>query len=260
MVDISRIPVTAISSVRGIGVADMANTSTVVRSFLSDSFCSTPKRCSSSTMTRPRSLKTTSCESKRWVPIITSALPFTVSSRIIFVSFALLKRERPTTLMGNPAYRSAKVFVCCWTRSVVGTRTATCFPSCTALKAARIAISVFPYPTSPQIMRSIGYGRSISCFTSSMVESWSGVSIYENASSSSRCQGVSGENAKPGALVRAAYSRMSSPAIALTALRARPLAFCHSPLPIRCTVGDSPPIYLLTCSNESVGTKIRSPG
>src|SRR3712207_6995008 len=56
MVLISRIPVTAISSVRGIGVADMANTSTAVRSRLSCSLCSTPNRCSSSMMTSPRSL------------------------------------------------------------------------------------------------------------------------------------------------------------------------------------------------------------
>ena len=84
--------------------------------------------------------------------------------------------------------------------------------------------------------------------------------MYEKESSNSRCQGVSGEKAKPGELVRAAYRRMSSPAIWRTALRARPLAFCHSPLPIRCTVGVSPPTYLLTCSSASVGTNMRSPG
>ena len=171
IVDISRIPVTAISRVRGIGVADIAKTSTVVRIFLRDSFCSTPKRCSSSTMTRPRSLNCTSCERMRCVPTTTSTTPDVSSARISLLSFAVLKRDKPATLMGKPAYRSAKVLECCCTRSVVGTRTATCFPSCTALKAARIAISVFPYPTSPQMMRSIGYGRSISRFTSSIVDS-----------------------------------------------------------------------------------------
>ena len=53
MVDISRIPEMPISSVRGIGVADMASTSTSVRSCLRYSLCSTPNRCSSSMMTRP---------------------------------------------------------------------------------------------------------------------------------------------------------------------------------------------------------------
>ena len=55
-VDISRMPVTAISSDRGIGVADIARMSTFVLSFFSASLCSTPNRCSSSMMTSPTSL------------------------------------------------------------------------------------------------------------------------------------------------------------------------------------------------------------
>ena len=39
----------------------------------------------------------------------------------------------------------------------------------------------------------------MSCLTSSIVFAWSGVSSNGNASSTSRCHGVSGENAKPGA-------------------------------------------------------------
>ena len=48
------------------------------------------------------------------------------------------------TLTGNAAYRSENVDMCCCTSSVVGTRIATCLPSCTALNAARTAISVLP--------------------------------------------------------------------------------------------------------------------
>ena len=93
----------------------------------------------------------------------------------------------------------------CWLASrVVGTSTATCLPSCTALNAARTAISVLPKPTSPEITRSIGTGRSMSALTSSIAESWSGVSVNGNASSSSRCHGVSLANAYPGAAWRAA--------------------------------------------------------
>ena len=44
----------------------------------------------------------------------------------------------------NCAYRSVKVFMCCCTNNVVGTKTATCLPSCTALNTARTAISVLP--------------------------------------------------------------------------------------------------------------------
>ena len=54
------------------------------------------------------------------------------------------------------------------------------------------------------MIRSIGTVFSMSSLTSSMAPSWSGVSWYGKASSSSRCHGVSGLNAKPGAEVRAA--------------------------------------------------------
>ena len=60
MIDRSRSPISAMCSVRGIGVAVSVSTSTCVRSFLRRSLCVTPKRCSSSTTTSPRSLKRTS--------------------------------------------------------------------------------------------------------------------------------------------------------------------------------------------------------
>ncbi len=59
-------------------------------------------------------------------------------------SFAVRKRESVSMRTGKPASRSAKLRRCCSARIVVGTSTATCLPSCTALKAARMAISVFP--------------------------------------------------------------------------------------------------------------------
>ena len=52
-------PVRLISSVRGMGVAVIVSTSTLVRSFLMASLCCTPKRCSSSMTSRPRSLNST---------------------------------------------------------------------------------------------------------------------------------------------------------------------------------------------------------
>jgi hypothetical protein len=57
MVEISRTPVRAMYSVRGIGVAVIVRTSTSVRICLSFSLWVTPKRCSSSMMSKPRSLK-----------------------------------------------------------------------------------------------------------------------------------------------------------------------------------------------------------
>ena len=44
----------------------------------------------------------------------------------------------------------------------------------------------------------------MSALTSSMLRAWSGVSVYGKLSSSSRCQVVSAEKAKPGADSRAA--------------------------------------------------------
>ena len=75
IVDISRMPVIAISSVRGMGVADMVSTSTCARNCLRNSLCSTPKRCSSSTMTSPSCLNFVADCNSRWVPMTMSAVP-----------------------------------------------------------------------------------------------------------------------------------------------------------------------------------------
>src|SRR5207249_4353859 len=54
-------------------------------------------------------------------------------------------------------------------------------PSPTALKAARSATSVLPYPTSPATRRSIGRPASMSCLASSIALSWSAVSSNRKA-------------------------------------------------------------------------------
>ena len=144
IVDISRMPVIAISSVRGIGVADIDSTSTEVRSRFICSLCSTPKRCSSSTTIRPRSLTRTSGLSSRCVPMTMSTLPSARPAITSRASASVWKRLRPLITTGKPLIRSVNVDRCCWTSRVVGTRTATCLPSCTALNAARTAISVLP--------------------------------------------------------------------------------------------------------------------
>ncbi len=144
IVDISRMPVTAISSVRGIGVALIDSTSTLVRSRFICSLCSTPKRCSSSTMIRPRSLTRMSGLSSRWVPITMSTLPSRRPSTTSRASLSVWNRLSALSVTGKAPIRSSNVERCCWTSSVVGTSTATCLPSCTALNAARTAISVLP--------------------------------------------------------------------------------------------------------------------
>ena len=76
-------------SVRGIGVAESASTSTSSRSARRSSFCATPKRCSSSTITRPRSFGITSRERRRCVPTRTSTLP---AGKSASTCFDLLRR------------------------------------------------------------------------------------------------------------------------------------------------------------------------
>ena len=80
MIERSRTPVSASCKVRGIGVAVSVRTWTSARSDFSFSLCATPKCCSSSTTTRPRSLNFTFLPSSAWVPttisIEPSAMPF----------------------------------------------------------------------------------------------------------------------------------------------------------------------------------------
>ena len=87
----------------------------------------------------------------------------------------------------------------------------------------------------------MGMGRSMSALTSSIVVSWSGVSMYGNACSSSRCHGVSGPKAWPLDAMRAEYSRISSLAISLTAFLALRLVLFQSAPPILDSDGASPP-------------------
>jgi len=65
MTDMSRIPARPIWSVRGMGVADRVRQSTVLLICFNFSLATTPKRCSSSTISRPRSRKRTSLERTR---------------------------------------------------------------------------------------------------------------------------------------------------------------------------------------------------
>ena len=97
-----------------------------------------------------------------------SILPSLRSASVAFICAAVLKRESIAILTGYAAMRSTKVVKCCSASMVVGTRYATCFPSCTALNAALMATSVFPKPTSPQIRRSIIFVLSISSFVAMM--------------------------------------------------------------------------------------------
>ena len=80
------------------------------------------------------------------------------------------------------AKRSANFARCCATSSVVGTSTATWRPPEAATKAARIASSVLPKPTSPHTTRSIGVGEVRSATIASEARRWSAVGSCAKAS------------------------------------------------------------------------------
>ena len=73
-----------------------------------------------------------------------SILPAATLFQDLLVSFWVRKRLTMSIVTGKPAKRSRSVFSCWNARTVVGARNATCFPSITALNAARIATSVLP--------------------------------------------------------------------------------------------------------------------
>ncbi len=103
-------PVKDICRLRGIGVAERLNTSTSSLSSLIFSFCATPKRCSSSMISSPRSLKLTSLESRRCVPMTISTSPFFISAIMRLCSAGVLKRLNTSISAGKFLNRSMKVW------------------------------------------------------------------------------------------------------------------------------------------------------
>ena len=80
-VEVSRSPKTVIATVRGIGVAVMTSTCGGLPALsVRAARCSTPKRCCSSTTTRPRSANCTVSCSSAWVPTTIPASPEAASS------------------------------------------------------------------------------------------------------------------------------------------------------------------------------------
>ena len=97
---------------RGIGVAVSVSTCTSARSCFSRSLCATPKCCSSSTTTRPRSLKATFLPSSACVPITMSMSPEAMPGLVSLSSAEVTSREACPIFTGKPRKRSAKVLVC----------------------------------------------------------------------------------------------------------------------------------------------------
>ena len=95
------------------------STSTSLKSSLNFSLCSTPNRCSSSITTSPRSLKTTSPEISRCVPITISTPPLPEQ----LAGSCVCSPWRTETAQHFDAHRSSRACVarntskCCWART-----------------------------------------------------------------------------------------------------------------------------------------------
>src|SRR5437016_2329962 len=113
MIERSRTPVSASCSVRGIGVALSVSTCTCARNCFSRSLWLTPKCCSSSTISKPRSLNLIDLPSSAWVPTTMSTLPSVNPFLTCVSSLAGIRREACATLTGKPLKRSAKFLLCC---------------------------------------------------------------------------------------------------------------------------------------------------
>ena len=96
----SRMPESAMFSVRGIGVAVSVSKSTVARSWRMRSLWRTPKRCSSSTMSRPSRWNATSFWRSRCVPITTSSRLVRSCSIVRLFSTGDWNRDSTPTLTG----------------------------------------------------------------------------------------------------------------------------------------------------------------
>ena len=105
-----RMPESDIWSVLGIGVADSVSTSTFFLRYFIASLCCTPKRCSSSITSSPRSLNFTSFDSILCVPTSTSTLPSATASIVFFCWASFLKRDSISIVQGKFSNRFLNVW------------------------------------------------------------------------------------------------------------------------------------------------------
>ena len=173
-VDTSKSPKIVIATVLGIGVAVITNTwGGVLALERSASRCSTPNRCCSSTITKPRSAKSTPWESSAWVPIMIPASPDEIFASASRFCAAVIDPVSNTTCVPRaspssvPACASGPnsfeiVAKCCCASTSVGASSAAWPPESITVSAARRATTVFPEPTSPCNSRCMGWVDAIS--------------------------------------------------------------------------------------------------
>ena len=160
----------------------------------SASRCSTPKRCCSSTTTRPRSAKSTPACSSACVPMTIPALPSATAARPSRRAAVFCEPVSSTTRVpaGSPSSSPARpsgpsialMLRACWAASTsVGASSAACPPASTTWAMARSATTVLPAPTSPCSSRCMGCSRASSAASSSPTSRCPSVSAKGRAAS-----------------------------------------------------------------------------
>lgn len=184
--------------------------------------CSTPKRCCSSTTTRPRSWNRTLSSIRAWVPITMPASPVTRSRSAWRRAATPIEPVSSTTFVPcseppsmPPSASSPIISVierwCCWASTSVGASMAACPPASTTPSMARSATMVLPEPTSPWRSRCIGCSVARSSKISRETFCWPSVRVKGSSASkaSSSPPGV-GLRATAGSWVSAYLRRASA--------------------------------------------------
>ena len=205
-------PTIAICKVLGMGVAVSVKTSIFDLNSLIFSLCATPNRCSSSITNNPKSFGIISLLNNLCVPIKKSIFPSLKSFNICFVFFGDVNLFNKVIFIGKFLNLSLALSYCWLDNKVVGHKYKTCFESAIALNITRNATSVFPYPTSPHKILSIGLILSISFLICCVVDNWSFVISYSNSFSNISCIGVSILKANPFCSCLSACTFKSLPA------------------------------------------------
>ena len=195
-------PAIARFSVRGIGVAVSVSTSTSRRSCFSRSLAATPNRCSSSTTTRPRSLKRdVLADSSRCVPMTTSTLPSREPGDAWRPGPSPeTNRDSIRTSSGKAANRWPNVAWCCAREHGRRHEHRDLLAVLRGLERGPqrdLGLAVADVADDEPVHR---HGRSMSALTSAVARSWSSVSSYGNDASISDCHGVSRRRPGPSAL------------------------------------------------------------
>ena len=163
------------ASVRGMGVADIISWWTSRPLFLRARRWATPKRCCSSTITKPRFWNSTSSENRACVP--TAILTVPSASLALASSLAFLRwlPESQTTSRPKGSSHCLNLMKCCSARISVGAITAACAPDSMAVSADKAATMVLPLPTSPCSRRCMGWVCAMSRRISDTTLSWASV-------------------------------------------------------------------------------------